>query len=70
MSIWLQNDENKTRMINKSKLTNLLEPKAAKGSLLGVGKLLALALVVPDTKPDEELKLEKGSNAAYKTKQK
>ena len=49
----------------KKALTNLLEPKAEKGSLLkelGVGKLVAKALEVPDAKPDELLK---GSNAAY-----
>ena len=48
----------------KIKLTNPLEPKAENGSLLnelGVGKLVAKALEVPEAKPEELLK---GSNVA------
>ena len=46
----------------------MLDPNAANGSLLdelGVGKLLVNALEFPEAKP-EELKLLKGSKAAYK----
>ena len=53
-----------------TKLTNLLDPNAANGSLLdelGVGKLLVNALEFPETNP-EELKLLKGSKATYKLK--
>ena len=56
------------RGYTRKKLTNLLDPNAANGSLLdelGVGKLLVNALEFPEAKP-EELKLLKGSKAAYK----
>ena len=58
----------KKRKLKETKLTNLLDPNAANGSLLdelGVGKLLVNALEFPETNP-EELKLLKGSKAAYK----
>ena len=61
-------DQGYKKKTKKTKLTILLDPNAANGSLLdelGVGKLLVNALEFPETNP-EELKLLKGSKAAYK----
>ena len=61
------------KIITINELTNLLPnpvPNASKGSFLkdvGVGNVLVKALELPEAKP-EELKVLKGSNAAYKTK--